>query len=77
MGTCWHLSAHAVHHFVEGSGPRSVHYSTDCNPQLLLIYLSQTYTQAQRYAAEGEAARAAHSLPMGLLRFVIVDLGER
>ena len=62
-----------MHYFVESSGARSVHYSTDCNPQLLLISVSQTYTQSQRDAAEGEAARAAHSLPMGPLWFVIVD----
>ena len=58
---------------MESSGARSLHFSTDCNPQLLLISLSQTYTQAQRDAAEREAARAAHSLPMGPLRFVIVE----
>ena len=73
MGTCLHLSANAVHYFVESSGARSLDYSTDCNPQQLLISLSQTYTQAQRDAAEREAARAAHSLSMGPLRFVIVE----
>ena len=70
---CWHLSANAVHYVVEGSGARAVHYSTDCNPQLLLISLSQTYTQAQRNAAERKAARTAHSLLMGPLRVVIVE----
>ena len=67
------MSANAVHYFVVRSGARSVHYSTDCNPQLLLISLSQTYTQAHRDAAEREAGRAAHSLPMGPLRFVISE----
>ena len=73
MGTCWHLSANAVHYFVESSGARSVHYSTDCNPPLLLISLSQTYTEAQRNAAERGATRVAHSLPMGPLRFVLLE----
>ena len=70
---CRRLSAEAVHYFVESSSARSLRNTSDCSPQVLLISLAQTYTQVQRDAAEREAARAAHSLPMGPLRFVVVE----
>ena len=73
MGTCWRLSAKAVQYFVKGSCARSLHNTTDCTLQLLLISLAQTYTQGQRDATECEAARAAHSLTMGPLRFLVVE----
>ena len=67
------MSANAVKSFVGISAVSSIHDITECNPVVLHISLAQTYTQAQTYAAEREAARTAHCLPMGPVWFVVVE----